>query len=113
MNEPVFSSLFSATKFKTALTQILTIFSLAAVTGLVFIVFFMFNSGQLIFYAPMDGCFGLFINPEHSIAHLFDTSHLCWVGLLVIIMFIFALTVVMLEGFARIFMIDTWIALGF
>ena len=55
----------------------------------------MVNSGQLIFSECVDSCFGLFINPEHSIAHLFDTSHLCWAGLLGI-MFIFAITEVML-----------------
>ena len=78
-----------------------------------FIVFSLADSGLLIFSEPMDRFFVLFINPEHSIAHLFDTSHLCWAGLLDIITFIFASTAVMLEGFIRIFVIDTWIALGF
>ena len=45
----------------------------------------------------MDCCFWLFINPEQFFAHLFDTSHRCWLCVVDIITFMFAYTVVMLD----------------
>jgi hypothetical protein len=67
---------------------------LAATTGLALVVVLQTDWGQQIFYEPMDSCLSLFINPEHSIAHLFNTW--CWLCILDIITFIFASTAVML-----------------
>jgi hypothetical protein len=74
----------------------------------------MVNSGQLIFSESMDSFFVLFINPEHSIAHLFDSSHVCWAGLLVVMKFIIAGASCCTSDkvSTRIFVIASWITLG-
>ena len=46
------------------------------------------------FSESMDSFFWLFINPEQFFAHLFDTSHGCWAGVLVVMTLLFAIIVV-------------------
>jgi hypothetical protein len=38
----------------------------------------------------------LFINPEHSIAHLFNATHVCWAGVLEVMTLLFAIKGLML-----------------
>ena len=99
MNEPVFSPFFCDTRFRIALTQILTLFCLAAIHGLVFIVFSQADSGHLMFSEPMDSCFWPSINSERFFAHLFNASHGC--ECILGIAFIFTSTDVMLADNAR------------
>ena len=44
----------------------------------------------------MDCCFGLFINSEQFFAHLFNTTRVCWAGVLEVMTLLFAFKGLML-----------------